>query len=229
MKLLAILILLAALFLLYRIAYPKQGGTTKDRDFSERETKSLPDVMGKSRFVLPDRSQALQTPATISQTEKEAEKEFTFAAETEEKRSAVIPAEQLDEVFGNEPNIEIMSLPLEYENEDDSAIDFEVEEAEELQRVLGYEAIQADGIDYDDLQMVVKIVKEQPDEVSEKIAKTLAALEDTDMFEWLVSGDENNANWIKSVVERSIQHKQPKTEDTTSDTDYGNFEISNFL
>jgi Ca2+/Na+ antiporter len=59
MKLLAIIIMLIALYLLYRIAYPKQASTKKDNEIPTEKPKSLPDVMGKSRFVLPDRSKPL--------------------------------------------------------------------------------------------------------------------------------------------------------------------------
>jgi hypothetical protein len=95
-----------------------------------------------------------------------------------------IPAEQLDEVFDDNSNPEIMSVPLENDNEDE--IDFEAEEAEELGRVLGHEPIMAEGMDYDDLQMVVKVVKEQPNEVSEETYRTITALENTDCMRCLL-------------------------------------------
>ena len=231
MKLLALIIMFLALYFLYRIAYPKQCGTKKDNDFSQKEVKSTQSVMGKSRFVLPDRSQSQPTASTILKTEKEPKKDSTFAAESPKKQSAIIPIEQLDELFEGESNFEIMSLPLEQENENEAEneIDVEAEEAEEIRQVLGHEIMLADGIDFDDLQAVVQIVKEQPDEISEKTAETLAALENTDMFELLVSGSESKANWIKLVVERNIQNKQPEAEAIVSEMDYGDFEITDFL
>jgi hypothetical protein len=235
MKFLAILIMLAALFLLYRIAFPKQADTKRDRDASPEKPKTVPDVMGKSRYVAPERSQPVQTPATSQKTEKVIQKQDTFAAETEEKRSAEIPADELDTVFGEETNREFMSIPLETENEndgDESEVNFEAEEeTEELSRTLGYGAEYADGIDYDALQTVVKVISEQPAEVSEETAVTLERLEHTDMFEWLVSGDEGKAYWIKAVVERNIQKTAPEMEETegeTSDADYGGF-VAGFL
>ena len=231
MKLFVIIIMLIALFLLYRIAYPKQTGVKKDDATPNEKPKFRPNVMGKSRFVLPDRSKPLQTPATILETEKEVEKEPIFAAAPEEKQSVAIPAEQLDEVFSDDSNPEVMSLPLEpeSENEDESEVDLEAEEAEEIRQALGHEAIFADGIDYDDLQTVVKVVREQPDEISERTCSTLVALENTDMFEMLVSGNEGISDWIKSAVERNIQSRIPETEGETSDTtDYGNF-VADFL
>ena len=231
MKIFSIVIMLIALFLLYRIAYPKKEDVKKDNDIPSEKPKSRPNIMGKSRFVLPDRSKPLQTPATIPETEKAVEKEPIFAAEPEEKQPVAIPAEQLDEVFGDESNPEVMSLPLEDENENESEqeseIDFEAEEAEEIQRVLGHEVIFADGFDYDGLQTVVKVVKEQPDEVSEEIGKQLEELENTDMFEWLVS--KGKGDWIKSVIERSVQNKIIKIENSISDIDYGNFDVADIL
>jgi hypothetical protein len=227
--------MLAALFLLYRIAYPKQVSEKRNTDTPLEKSKTVPDVMGKSRYVAPERSQPVQTPATSQKTEKVIQKQDTFAAETEEKRSAEIPAEQLDEVFGEETNREFMSIPLETEIDnygDESEVNFEAEEeAEELDRILGREPEYADGIDYNDLRTAAKMVSKQPAEVSEETAVALEKLEHTDMFEWLVSGDEGKANWIKVVVERNIQRTMPETENTedeTSDANYGDF-VAGFL
>ncbi|GAB6013461.1 hypothetical protein [Viscerimonas tarda] len=230
MKLLALLIMLAALFLLYRIAYPKQADTKKGNDTAPPEKpKVANDVMGKSRFVLPDRSKPLQTPATLEETETTSEKPVIFAAETEEKPSGIIPSEELDEVFADEPNPEILSIPLD---DDDEEIDYEAEEEEaELGRTLGHEAVMAEGIDYDKLQTAVKAVMEQPEDVSEETGRTIVELENTDMFEMLVSGDEGKMNWIKAVVERNIQKVMPETEDETSGTnyDYGDFDVADYV
>lgn len=225
MKLLAILIMLVALYLLYRIAYPKQAGTAKGAGVSEKKEKPSRSVMGKSRFVLPERSQPLQTTATQTDIEKSEENVSIFAAETGERQPAEIPADELDEVFGEGDNPEIMSIPLESETDD------EEEETEELNRSLGYEAVMAEGVDYDQLQTAVKVVMEQPDEVSEETGETLMRLENTDMFEHLVSGDEGKMSWIKTVVERHVQNTMPETEKEISGTDYdyGDFDVAGFL
>jgi hypothetical protein len=230
MKIIAILIMLVALFLLYRIAYPKQADAKKGGDAAlQGKPKPVADVMGKSRFVPTDRSKPLQTPATIGETEKPDEKEDIFAATTAEKPSAAIPLEELDEVFADEPNPEILSIPLD--ETDDDEIDYEAEEeAEELNRTLGHEAIPAEGVDYDKLQTAVKVVMEQPCEVSKETAETLTALENTDMFEQLVSGDNGKMNWIKSVVEQHIRNMTPETEGETFGTiDCGNFDVADYV
>jgi hypothetical protein len=243
MQLFAILIMLVALFFLYRIAFPKRENGQEDRDIPPSEPpKACPDVMGKSRYVRPEQSRLLPTAATLPEIEKEMSKPDIFAPETDEKPSAVIPAGQLDEVFGNDTDNDMMSLSLEAipENDEDEdededeekEIDWEVEEeAEERNHLSGYEPEYAVGMDYDDLQSVAKVVREQPDEVSEETGKTLVTLEHTDMFEWLVSGDAGKANWIKAVIERNIRKTMPdreKTEDENSDTDYGDF-LAEFL
>jgi hypothetical protein len=239
MKLLAIIIMLAALYLLYRIACPKQPDTAKGGgDIPRKEEKPARSVIGKSRFVLPARSQPLQTTATEMDIEKSEEKPAIFAAETEEKRSAEIPAEELDEAFGKDGNPGIMSIPLDYpdieiDDDEDGDINFEAEEAEEAEepgKVAGHEAIYADGYDFDDLQTVAQAVREQPETVSEQTGKTLVALEHTELLALLAGDDNSKVNWIKMVIDRHVQSTTPETEtEVSTNTDYGDFEIADFL
>jgi hypothetical protein len=60
-------------------------------------------VTGKSRFVLPDRSKPLQTPATLQETEKTEEKVYIFVPEAAGKPSGIIPENGLDRNFVGEP------------------------------------------------------------------------------------------------------------------------------
>jgi len=228
MKFLAVILLLIVEYYLYRIAFAKRKGTKKNNAIPSGKSKTLPDVMGKSRFVLPDLSKPLQTPATLEKNEKRDEKPNIFAAETKEKRPVAIPAEQMDEVFNDDSNPAILSIPLEENDEEE--IDLEAEEAEELHRTLGHEPVWAEGIDYDDLQTVVKVVQEQPDEVNEETGRKLAEIENTELIEQLVSEDEGKKNWIKAVVERNIQSIIPETENENSGTiDCGNFDVADIL
>jgi len=89
----------------------------------------------------------------------------------------------------------------------------------------------ADGLDFDDLTHVADIVKEQPETVSRETGAKMVALEHTDMFEALASGNEGKMNWIKSVIERHIQGSLPETETESevSESDNGNFDIAEFL
>ena len=227
--------MLVALYLLYRIAFPKQSGTAKSGDVPEKEEAATLHVMGKSRFVLSDQSKPLQTTAIQDDIEKCEEKPYIFAAETEEQRSAVIPADELDEVF-DDGNLKIMSIPLDDSNiendvDEDSDIDYEAEEAGETGRTEeGHEAMYADGYDFDDLQTVVQTVREQPETVDEQTGKTLAALEHTELLTLLAEGEDGKVNWIKAIIDRHIQNTMPEMETEDSVTaDYGDFEIADFL
>ena len=236
MEYLVILIMLIALFLLYRIAYPKQSVEKKENKVLPEKSKSLPDVIGKSRFVLPHRSKPLQTPSTSQGSESEAKKDPIFAAENAENRKKVIPTEQLDEVFADKQNEaddeDELDIDIDDDDDDDDSeadIDLDAEETEELARTLGQETVYADGVDFNDLQEVAKVIHEQPETVSEKTAKTIVALEDTEMLEILVANDTGRKDWVELVVARSIQKTIPETETSHSKTtNYDDF-LSDFV
>lgn len=238
-KLLAIIIMLAALYLLYRIAYPKQTGTAKGGgDIPRKEEKPAHSVMGKSRFVLPDRSKPLQTPATQRDIEKSEEKSSIFAAGTENRKPVAIPAGELDEAFGKDGNPgmtpDYSDIEIDDDEDGNGDIDFEAEEeAEEMNRALGREAAYADGYDFDDLNTVAKVVQEQPGTVDKQTGETLVALEHTELLALLAEGDEGKAGWVRAVIERQVQLKMPemeiKTEMEVSTTDYGDFEAADYF
>ena len=232
-KIAALVILFYALYLLHRIAFPKQP-VQRDDSVPERKTVHTSGVVGKSRFVLPDRSQPLQTPAITANSEASEEKQIMFAPESEKDGSGIIPPDKLDEVFEDEINPD----DLDIDDDDDAEDEFDLEAEEELEqrnRVEGQSAMLAEGLNFDDLHDVAELVKRQPEKVSAKTAATMTALEHTDMFELLASGDEGKANWIKSVIERHVQISEPETESTTetesetSETEYSNFDVADFL
>ena len=230
MQELAIIVMLIALFLLYRIAYPKQSVEKKDNVVLPDKSKSPPDIIEKSRFVLPSQSQPFPTPATSQDSELEAKKAAIFAAENADNRPKVIPKEGLDEAFSDGKIEADSDDEFDIDDDDDEdEIDLEAEESEELHRTLGQKAIYADGIDYSELQTVAKVIQEQPEEVSERTAKAMRALENTEVLEVLTAGSESLKNWVELVMARSIQKTIPETETDNSDIpDYGDF-VSDFL
>jgi len=228
MKNFVIMILIFVLYILYRIGFSKQTRSKKDSAISEKRAKNTHNVMGKSRFVLTDRSKPLQTPANSFESDNKEDKPSIFAAETEVKRSAVVSPDKLNEVFANEPDPDELDIPPDEESDD--MIDYAAEdEVEELNRLTGREMMIAEGLDFDELQQVTNVVKEQPESVSEETGKTLAALENTDMFEMLVSGDEGKRQWIKMIIDRNIQNRMPETDNTNSGMDYGDFDVAAFV
>jgi hypothetical protein len=66
MKTVAVTILLVALYLLYRIAFPKQPDKPESRrsnDTLQKKQVDVSEAVIKSRYVLPDRRNLTQTAA----------------------------------------------------------------------------------------------------------------------------------------------------------------------
>ena len=223
MEHIALLIMLVAVFFLYRIAYPKQSVEKKDKGVWRRKSKPIPDVMGKSRYVLPRRKEPVPTPAPSQVAEKDEEKKL----ESEKKFPAVIPVEQLDKVFADNQNNDD---DFEIDDDDnDNSIDADAEEVAELQQ--GDEIAYADGVTFNDLQTAAKVINEQPEvkEVSNEIVHVIKSLENTELFDLLVADNESKQSWIRAVVERNFEKEQPETADDEIDmVDYSSV-ISDFL
>ena len=201
MKLFVSLVMLAALFLLYRIAFPKQPEAKKENNTPPKREFDLSDVVIKSRFVPPDIGQPRTTPATILKTDFQEEKAVIFAAGNEEKRSAVVPPEKLDEAFANEPNPDDLDIfPDEEEEERLNEEDLE-EEAEDLRQTMGEDAEPASGWSIEEMTEAAKAIAKPTDEK----AAVLYRVEKSDLFEQLLSGDEGKAAAITAIIERHIR------------------------
>jgi len=228
-KIAALMILFVAVFLLYRIAFPKQPESKKYNNEPQIKTDQS-GVVIKRRFVRPNFSQPQTTHTMPARDEILEKKQYMFAAETEKNDSGIISPDKLDELFEEEPNPE----DLDIDSDDEEEIDLEAEEeSEQSNRVAGQGAMLAEGLEFDDLHEVTKVVKQQPETVNDKTAATMAALEHSDMFEMLASGDEGKANWIKSVIDRHIQTGEQETDSTTEneklETEYNNFDVADFI
>ena len=221
MEHLAILIMLVAVFFLYRIAYPKQSVEKKSEGVWRRKSKPIPDIMGKSRTVLFPQKQPVPTPVVSQIAEKEKEREKKFPA--------VIPVEQLDKVFADNQNDDV-DFDIEVDDDDnDDSIDIDAEEVEELQQ--GGEVAYANGVTFNDLQTAAKVINEQPKvkEVSSEIVHVIKSLENTELFDLLVADIESKQSWVRAVVERNFDKEQPETADDEIDmVDYSSV-IGDFL
>ena len=226
MEIFASIVMLIALYLLYRIAYPQQARRKTGDDVPEKRPETARSVMGKSRFVLPDRSKPLQTPATFPESENSEEKASIFASESEESGSAAVSPDGSSKAFTSAPDPKDLDIAPDEEEE----VDFEAEEAAEAwNRIPGNEKMLADGVDFEELQHIATVVKEQPETVSEETGRRMVALEHTDLFETLASGDEGKMNWIKAVIDRHVRERMPQTESKISNAaNYDNF-IADFL
>jgi hypothetical protein len=227
MKLFAVTVMLVALFLLYRIAYPpKPAATKKGDEVPEKKEIDADEVVGKNHFVRPADGQSPPTPATVLNPEKQDEKAYIFAPGNG-KTDAVIPPDRLDEIFGEEqPDEDDLDIPPD---EDESELDENTpdadEEAEELRQVLGRETEFADGFSIEEMETAAKAISAPTDESAE----ILYRVEKTDMFEQLVSGDEGKRQQITAVIDRHIKSLFPEIANENSDNEYSNFNIADFL
>jgi len=219
MKVLAIMIMLASLFFLYRIAYPKQAATKKDGDIPKKDTKPVRSVMGKSRFVLPDRSKPLQTPATSPDIDNSEKKSNIFAPENE-ARNPVIPKEQLDEVF-DDTNPEDLDIELDEDEKED-----ETEEVYDEGAELEQGAELASGLSIEEMTDAAKAIDNPTDEKADILFK----VEKTDMFEQMVSSDEGKAERIKAIITRYIQNLPSENAyEDSNNSNIENVDVMGFL
>lgn len=222
MKVFVIIVIIIALFLLYRIAYPKPIDSKSKDDNPVRKEKEEEEVVGKSQYVCTHLSQPRTTPSTLLKTENQVEKAITFASETDNK-PAIIPSGELDNVFGKIPESETFDesdLVIEDDN-DDGGLDLE-EEAEEVRQVLEEDIEFAGGFTYDEMSEAIK---------SSYHPEILYSLSKTDMFEQLVSGDAGRASRINAVLnhyEQSLMMEETE-ENKKLNNDFSNFDIRDFL
>jgi hypothetical protein len=230
MKIFVVTAILVALYLLYRIAFPKPpatgtGAGTDRKIFPNREANAG-DGVKKSRYVSACRRQPQPTPATPKNSDKQDENAHIFAAGNE-KTSTVIPPEKLDEVFGEEPDPKDLDIETDEENETDSP-DLDGEEAdEELRQTLGRDAEPAGDFSVEEMEEAAKAV----DSPSDKNAAILYRVEKTDMFEKLVSGDQGKAARIKAVIDSYTRCLNPEVENEESNgnSDWENFDMGKYI
>jgi hypothetical protein len=151
MKYFIMSVMLAALYLLYCIAFPKQSA--KGENIPETDTKTTRNIMGKTCYCLPKVGKPQKTPTSNSDFENPIEKPLTFAPSIEK---TVISKNEFDEVFSENPN------PKDLDIEPDDDDDFEAEAtAAEISRIANDgETTLAAGLDFDDLQTFAKAVDE---------------------------------------------------------------------
>ena len=221
MKVIALIIMLVCMFLLYRIAYPKQLKQTKTDDFQRKRNVDVSDVVVKTRFVRPVLGQSQTTRTTPEKDDNLEKNPYTFAPEIE-ARNAVIPIERLDEVFDETNYDELEIEPDELENDfKDFRDEIEDEDAE-----LEQGAELASGMSIEELTEAANAINDPSDEKAEILFK----VEKTDMFEQMVSSDEGKAERIKAIIERHFRSQQPEIEiEEDENGDMENIDVSEFL
>ena len=212
MKTLAIIIMLVALFLLYKIACQKPVSLPKTtEDLPEKEPETTESIVGKSAFVRSARSQSTPNADSPLNAENQTKKAYIFAP-ANEQNIAVIPLEELNEVF---EDISDLDIPPDDETDE---IDID-EEAEALFQTTRDDEL-ASGFTYEEMAAAIN-------NPSDEKAEMLYQIEPTDLFEQLVSNNEAKALRIKTVIDRHIQNLQ--SEKPENNSEYGDFDIADYL
>ena len=223
MRLCAAVILLVALYLLFRLAFPKHLFQSKANDSTlgnEKINKDEPyNVIGKSRFVSALQSQPQPTYATSLESDISKENPNTFAPNLNPKE--ILSSQESDSLFNQEPDI---SIPLEVdskETEPEPEYAFEEEESEELRQVLQGEVELASGITFEQMNLALDAVNHSNGNNQAEVGEILYRMQDTDYISQLSAISFEKAERIKALIalhEQSII-KDIKEEDSTNNVD----------
>ena len=185
-----------AAYLWWERRQSKRSASRMDVPTSER-AGDAPDIVGKSSFKMRTATPiaAIPTPqaATGGKTESATEKAATFAPETENRASARIPDDKLDEAF---EHLEIPDIPLEYEDEDDGYIDEDVPLGAGRR---GY----ASGASFEELDAAVKTAcaPSADDAERRQAGRLFGQMQGTEFFDRLVSGSADIAERITGLMD----------------------------
>ena len=232
---LVVLILLVLCYGFWAVLYWKRiTSAVEESRVEDSPPLSRCSIVGKSLYVLPSRRQPTPTTATGSETEKGEEKADIFAPERSVEHPRQIPQEKMDAVFetppaeeSNEPDPEgipfIEQEVSDYEADMDEEMDREEEEEAESQPPAGRSL--AKGVRFEQIGEVYRTVSREAEPTEEKkqrVGRTLVELEQTDMFEAIVSASTEGAGkvyelmdsylkaYYRRIAERAVESPPPQ-------------------
>lgn len=239
------LILIYSLYVIYYLfrerIHRKRRKDIVGKGSSMNETGRIKtDIVGKSTFDLgvskPLASKSEPLTATSSKSEKSAENPNIFVPTNEEKPSAEVPAEELDEVFSDTPSEEDnermdIDYPLEYEAEENDEPEEETEEIEGMSQ-----AALASGVQFEDLGNAVRTVKKSAEatlEQKQRAGDTLLEMRKTDLFEQLILAKPDAKRIVTDLMAESLSafyERKDKESGTTENSKKApdNFNIRDF-
>lgn len=212
----------------------KRPASQPDVTSPERED-DVPDIVGKSSFKMrtttPIAAKRAPQAATDGQTESVTEKAPTFATGTDNRTSARIPDDKLDEAF---EHLEIPDIPLKYEEDDDEYIEAELPLAEGRRRY-------ASGASFEEIDAAMKTARDPAaDDASRRQAGRLfGQMEGTEFFDRLVSGSADVAEKITGLMDYYLSPSSPtvgdagtvavQAQNTADAPDADGFDIRDFV
>lgn len=190
----------------------KNGQRNNENGTPTGGKRSKGDIVGKSRFVLTTGHSQPQA-AVAAETETDTKKEDNFAPANVPEHPRQIAPDELDEVFGEVPEGETneplnIDFPLyeSFPEEDSEAMeepDFDDEE-DENEDYPNEGKTYAQGVSFDQLGDAYRHVVHNPkitDEQQEETGRILLNLKETDMFEYIVSGQPERENRVTSLID----------------------------
>lgn len=208
MKTILVSVMLLALYLLYRIAFPKPIKKQKPTSVLSRQKVDEKEIIGQSRVVLSFQRQAVPVAAKTCETVSSHENADSFVPESESGMMDI-------------------SVPLQPEDENEEpGIDPE-EEAEELLQLMGNDPEQASGFTFEELEQTVHEVN-HPSGNDRQVAKVIYRLQDTDCITQLAAISPEKAERIKSLISLHINEVESKTGKTGNEK-LGQPDITGFL
>ena len=233
MKFLILAIIILSLYLIYRLSFPAQAGKPASDKTPPPPSPDSYEAVVKSRFVIYDRSNSAQHDDRTKESDKQDKKPDIFAAGNDNPPPAVIPPDELDDVFGEDMNPEDLEIERD-ENEtgedDEPELDAD-EEVEEIRQSVREIEGYAGGFTFDELVTVIHESDTQPDAMTKAAVETLRDFSGTDMFEQLVSEDAGRAARIAVILDRNENSLASQGENMAdnSNNEYNNFDIELFL
>lgn len=177
----------------------------------EKPNPKLPDIMGQPK---PMRSLPLPKCATESQIKEQEQEIDNFDIEIDEEDVDMqIPQEELDEVFGNIPDLE--------------------EEEEEWNRygISGGNDGLAQGVTFEELSSVGMLLQKEKLEPSQKetAVAIVQKIQGTELFTLLENSMESASRKIAELLDGSLFSETDTGSSTLRKNDLENFDIGEFL
>ena len=173
------------------------------------------DIMGAVKSPL---RQMEPSKANLRHAEEAEKESVTFATESSERHSARVGNDEFDTVFSNTP----MDI--------DVAAEYSNDEEESIACYTGSDAeyISTSGVEFDEMENLAKVIgdKELKPERIVQAATTARKVENTDLYDAVISGYENG---LQKVAAMLAKHETMKPIPVLTIENYEDFELHNFL
>ncbi|HRO46775.1 conjugal transfer protein TraD [Agriterribacter sp.] len=210
METLIVICLLVVIVLLLHDKIVIKGASKKDR-LLENKIPDLPEIMGlpklRERLIVPNK-------ATGSQKIKPTKQEDSFDAETEGNGFDIrIPQEELDEVFGGEPDF-----------------DQEEEEWRRYREPNGEDGF-ATGVTFDELSTVGALLQQEALEpaLQEQAVEIVHKIQGTELFSLLENSIEDASQKIARLLDKTIETETDSGSSTMRNKGLDGFDIGEFV